>query len=194
MTLTELLKQETNEKHITIGKSSAFTKLLSPNLTKETYIQIITGWYDFMKTLETNYFQFPQLFRIVPDLQERLKTKLLEKDVAEINTNHSVTSSTKISIPVCKTIHELIGILYVIEGSSLGAQFITKQLTSNSNLSNLSFHFYKGYGNETITKWESFKKWLNIYGENYPESHSEILASANDCFVCVMNSINIYTK
>jgi heme oxygenase len=194
MTLTELLKQETNEKHIAIGKSPAFSKLLSPSLTKETYVQIITGWYDFMKNLETNYSQFSQLFRVIPDLQERLKTKMLEKDLLESDMKLSDAINTNITIPTCKTIHELIGILYVVEGSSLGAQFITKQLTSNINLTNLSFHFYNGYRNETITKWESFKKWVNIYGENYPESHPEIIEAANTCFFCLMNSINSYTK
>ena len=193
MILSESLKEATNESHIQIGKTEAFSQLLSPSLTKEEYTNIITGWFHFITKLEKEYLKLPGIHNIIPDLDERLKTSLLQKEIQELkinNTSPTIDSTT----PECTNINQFLGILYVLEGSTLGAQFITKQLKTNQNLSELSFHFYNGYAKFTTEKWETFKNSLNTYGQQHINSHQEIIASANACFVCLSNSINRSTK
>ncbi len=145
------------------------------------------------QNLKNEYLRLTEIHKIIPDLAERLKTSLLQKDIQELNINNA-SPTINYTIPECTNINQLLGILYVLEGSTLGAQFITKQLKTNKNLSNLSFHFYNGYTKFTIEKWETFKNWQNKYGQQHLNSNKEIITAANSCFTCLMKLINSYTK
>ena len=76
-----------------------------------------------------------------------------------------------------------LGALYVLEGASLGGHVIVKKLATNPGLNhlNLSFNYYRIYGDDLIPNWKSFCAVLNRQPEtDYPI----ILDGARKMFAC----------
>ena len=59
-----------------------------------------------------------------------------------------------------------LGILYVVEGSSLGGRFILKNLETIPGLDNgKGVSYFTGYGNKTGSQWKNFLNFLTTYEE-----------------------------
>lgn len=61
------------------------------------------------------------------------------------------------NLPVINTVGQLVGALYVIEGSTLGGQLISRSLNQHLGLTlNTGARFFYGYGEQTALMWQSF--------------------------------------
>src|SRR5262249_36575930 len=56
---------------------------------------------------------------------------------------------------------QAIGTIYVMEGSTHGAQYISKRLAAHFNLDGNGLRFYEGYGKDTMPQWQAFKTYLD---------------------------------
>lgn len=72
------------------------------------------------------------------------------------------------------------GCLYVIEGSTLGGQHISRFL-DQQDIDPLKSCFFHSYGPKTPEKWKQFLSLLDDAAEN--EDHEAIVAGAVDTFV-----------
>ena len=62
-----------------------------------------------------------------------------------------------LATPAIKNLGELIGVLYVIEGSTLGGRHILKSLSKQFALSSdEGVRFFQGYGDQTSRNWQYF--------------------------------------
>lgn len=86
------------------------------------------------------------------DYRERLKVPAMDRDIAELGRPLLATAA-RVSSP--RSLGELIGQLYTIEGSTLGAQAICRQL-SVGPCSGLPMRYFSGYGENTQANWASF--------------------------------------
>jgi heme oxygenase (biliverdin-IX-beta and delta-forming) len=82
-----------------------------------------------------------------------------------------------------ESIPQLLGYLYVAEGSTLGGQFLFKQFSRAFNLDeNTGARFFYGYGPDTGKKWQSFLTVLEA--ELQTAEHRQAAAeSAEETFV-----------
>lgn len=86
------------------------------------------------------------------------KSNWLEKDMVIAAIPFKKSKFTSVIPPVYTSIADLVGGLYVVEGSMLGGRFIVKLLQKNPALSSLtSFRFYSGYGQMTGQRWKTFQ-------------------------------------
>jgi heme oxygenase len=112
--------------------------------------------------------------------EARRKVSWLEEDLKDLG--HTADSLERLpavrDFPAPKNCQEALGMLYVLEGSSLGGQLILRKLAPVLNIGPLwAGRFYHGYGKNTGAMWQSFVAVLNAAGDA-PDAASRIEAAA----------------
>ena len=175
------LKEATEKIHSEIEES---TRLLSPTLSLTEYQTYLAKLYGFYTQIECqcDFFQY-EFERVKLNLLERKKMSLLEQDLIECKI-------TPTSIPLCiynpslKTFADCLGCLYVLEGSTLGSQFVLSHLKRrfHPECRQWSFHYLDCYGIHTREMWNKFLQSLNYYSQLHPQEDDIIIDSAIQTF------------
>ncbi|PXY46718.1 biliverdin-producing heme oxygenase [Flavobacterium hydrophilum] len=158
------LKNQTSDSHRKLESLTISASILSPDMKILDYIHYLSLMYDVHKNTESVIF--PLLSEIITDLDKRRKSHLIEEDLDFLQYNktdsNNVFSTKEITIPFA------LGILYVIEGSSLGGRFILKNVSKIPGLDNgHGTLYFQGYGDTTGTFWKNFLGFLSEYEENH---------------------------
>lgn len=158
------LKNKTSDSHRKLESLSISASILSPDMTISDYIRYLNLMHDVHKNTEN--IVFPLLSEIITDLNKRRKSHLIEKDLDFLKYNKTdsnlVFGAQDITIPFA------LGILYVVEGSSLGGRFILKNISTVSGLDkDQGISYFQGYGDKTGSYWKNFLGYLSEYEENH---------------------------
>jgi heme oxygenase (biliverdin-IX-beta and delta-forming) len=158
------LKNKTSDSHRKLESLPISASIMSPDMKISDYILYLSLMHDVHKNTENVIF--PLLSEIITDLHKRKKSHLIEEDFAFLQYNKTnsnlVFSNKEITVPFA------LGILYVIEGSSLGGRFILKNISKIRDLDNGHGTFYfNGYGDGTGNFWKNFLGYLSEYEENH---------------------------
>ncbi|WGL59784.1 biliverdin-producing heme oxygenase [Pigmentibacter sp. JX0631] len=173
----ELIKLKTKNIH------NELDNLIKINSTNE-YIDYLIVMYRVMTPLEKdilNFNEFEISFSktILKNKSNKLilDLKNLDIDIAKINFSKFV--------PHINCFDEALGCFYVLEGSSLGTQFLFKKLCSlfGENFIN-NMNYLNGIGRNTFQHWAQFIESLENYTISFPEKKDIILKSAIDTFKC----------
>ena len=160
MTLSEKLKQETKTEHQLLEK--AMIPLLRNANSVEKYTQILYLFYSFFNQAESHLSNLNLSDEEVPFLEKRRKSEWILRELASLKQSPPPTIiSSAEGFPEIKTISEAFGLLYVLEGSTLGGQHIVKMLQQTVPASNHQFLFFNGYGSDTMLMWTSFVTAMN---------------------------------
>jgi heme oxygenase len=154
------LKTHTAESHKKLEELPVSASILSPNMDIENYCNYLSLMHDVH--ISTEEIVFPLVSDIIDDLKDRKKTHLIEEDLLFLNCNKNLSTNVfkapEMSVPFA------LGVLYVIEGSTLGGRFILKNVTLNSKLSGgQGVSYFNGYGDKTGSYWKSFLNTLSEY-------------------------------
>jgi heme oxygenase (biliverdin-IX-beta and delta-forming) len=119
--------------------------------------------------------------------QDRRKTTLLTQDLEYFKIPSSLIQECPHSnLPTLFNLSQAIGCLYVLEGSTLGGQYIYKHFRNLFNMTEAQggLAYYKGYGQSTRKMWTAFCNSLNRYSERLkdPSDRLVVLASAKQTF------------
>ena len=158
------IKSETANSHKKLESLPVSASILSPHMKMDDYVHYLSLMYDVHKNTEEVIF--PLLSGIIDDLEMRTKKHLIENDLHYLNHKRLFSNEVfKIQEP---TLPFALGILYVIEGSSLGGRFILKNITTIPGLDNDNgISYFNGYGDKTGSYWKSFLNSLSEYEQNY---------------------------
>lgn len=178
-TFLERLRSTSAPSHQHLESLPVSVSIMNPNVTKEQYAHYLALMMDVVRDTETNIY--PMLNSIVPDIDDRRKALQLESDLVFLgyknNGNANPISSNK-SI----TTGFAMGIMYVIEGSSLGGRVILKNINTALGFDEANgAGYFAGYGAVTGSRWKSFLDVLVKY-ENENDNEDEIIAGANHAF------------
>lgn len=172
------LRQETSALHTALEALPVSTSITNPSVTKEEYIHYLDLMHDVLKDAER--VVYPQMARFLPDTEQRLKAPALEKDLDFLG--HSKTIYTRIFDAGPYTDGFAMGILYVLEGSSLGGRVILKNIKKKLGFDETAgASYFAGYGEETGTYWKRFSEGLAAFEEQEGNA-DEIIAGANYAF------------
>lgn len=161
--ILERLRSETQNNHKKLEESPLLTLLTSKNITIPAYIEILKKFYGFFNPLELLLNQTTGFSFLFSDYDERRKTNLILRDLRTLNAENQ-TFLTCDDIPKINSQAQALGVLYVMEGSTLGGRMISKMLKENLGLESESgAAFFNGYGAQTMQKWNSFKEILEEY-------------------------------
>lgn len=181
--LSDYIKENTRQFHDDVEAKFQSQRIFDKSYTLNDYRQILWLNYLFHLNFENKAFEKidPETAKKI-QLDSRRKLHLLEIDLKNLDME-TVEANTEISI---NSEAEAFGILYVMEGSSLGGNVIKKQLSQNPEFNNTSFHYFGCYGEKTGEFWNNFKQVLN---NKYSESKfDEVLAGARKAYQFLMDT------
>lgn len=122
------------------------------------------------------------------DYDKRKKLNLLTNDLRHFGWNSLTSFGDDFSLRI-ETFPQAVGCLYVLEGSTLGGQVISKHLKSKLQLNEdgTGLSFYQSYGSSTGQMWRNFCESLSRYSERLTDANlrQEVLISAKNTFAFV---------
>ena len=177
------LRDATAPLHKQLDQQPLLVALLSKELPLADYQQLLGIYYSLYHQLEAAIKAYLSLQSIAFDYQPRYKTPLLLNDLKYWHIKPEPLRC-QITLPDLNSLGALLGLLYVLEGSTLGGQFIAQhlQLTYGYTRSTGS-DFYSGYGEQTTTHWQSFISYLNSFSDQ-PDLAAQAIDTAILSFAC----------
>ncbi|HEY9687374.1 MAG TPA: biliverdin-producing heme oxygenase [Coleofasciculaceae cyanobacterium] len=162
ITISQRLREETAGQHRAIEEARRFNRLGQEDFSNPEYVQLLARFYGFYKPLEAEFRKHSEMMGAL-DYERRFKLPLLEKDLKFFGLDDEALARLPVcgALPPTTTASEVIGTIYVMEGSTHGAQFITKRLRQQLALGEQGLAFYEGYGQETMPRWQEFKTYLD---------------------------------
>ena len=179
--LSEYLKTNSRKDHDSIESKVDLVKLAA---NSDHYLKLLKAFFGYYSNIEKTFLQFESGFASLGvNLKERLKINLLISDLKHFHVSDEEIQKLPLAtnLPSMNNIHEAMGVLYVLEGSTMGGQIIAKQLVKSNVITNElnGGHFFKPYGASTMPMWLSFKDSLNKLSE---DKNDDVLNKARETF------------
>jgi heme oxygenase len=173
--LAAQLKERTREEHAllerkmldrisSIAKASDYVDLLS----------LLYGYYAAVESQLTKYFQDPSR----ADLLRRQKACRILEDMTIFAPGHQ-RPALCVKLPEVNSFYNALGVLYVLEGSTLGGRIIARLISRKLGVDS-GLNFFLSYGNDVDKMWASFK--LILQEPFTPEQKAEVVAGALQTF------------
>ncbi len=161
--------------------------LFSPTLRPEEYQTTLCNFFVAYHYLESCIVSLPE---IKPILSERSKLDWLKKDLEAMTNYTGETSVYELLEPrIEENIAAALGMMYVMEGATLGGKFIVNHLKKHEWIaSNDCLNFFNSYGERRSDMWKKFTVIVEEFSEQYPDQEKFILQGARSTF-SFMNDI-----
>ncbi|WP_294821067.1 biliverdin-producing heme oxygenase [uncultured Flavobacterium sp.] len=179
--LLDNLRQATAQSHQDLESLPVSASIMDPHVTKQQYSAYLALMRDVVADTEENIF--PLIENIIHDLKQRTKTDLIGADLKALG---AIVPDTHLK-PLTRNLKEIsegfaLGIMYVVEGSSLGGRVILKNITTALGFdAENGAGYFAGYGGQTGSTWRLFLAALAEH-ETQNNSGDEIIAGANFAF------------
>lgn len=172
---THQLKIQTAGLHEKLDHETLLAKVMDPTFTLAEYTQVLTKLCECFTLVENSILKAggEKLFQ---DYFYESRLPDLKKDLAALKQSPAQFS---VGARSCddSSMATAVGMIYVLQGSSLGGQFISKKLAGRMPESAL--HFY-GRSTHFVPAWAQFKEKLNH--ENNHLSLAQAVAGASHAF------------
>ncbi len=151
------LRQETEADH---HKVEGAVPLMHQGLNQAEYVQclrhiygVVTAWEERAATIAPEWLQ--------PVLLARQRRPLLELDLAWFGVIEK--DDWRPTLPEMNSLSSLFGTMYVMEGSTLGGQFIARHVEAALHLSEgRGNSYFRGHGSQTGPLWKEFCEMLKL--------------------------------
>ncbi|MDY0780142.1 biliverdin-producing heme oxygenase [Tenacibaculum sp. IB213877] len=176
MSLSEKLKEETKPYHQNVEKR--LIKELKKISTLQQYALLLNKLYMFYEPIEVKIHEIID-DTLIPDINNRYHTKRLYNDLSAINNVCTITQKPDL-FPISNSSYA-IGVLYVIEGSTLGGQIITSMLEKKLQLKendSCVTSYFNSYNKDTNLMWSNFKNYL-FTSSKYIDEQQAVLGAKN---------------
>lgn len=155
--LHDRLRQATKLPHHFLDHHPVLLPLIRADLDIVQYGDALAALYDIYAQAELWVLEFLAQNAGLFDYGSRRKLPALDSDLSVLRRS---PVQTEIFFTASPTIGSLIGILYTLEGSTLGGQFIVRNLSELPHAA-LPMRFFTGYGDLTQQRWEEFLRFAD---------------------------------
>ena len=175
------LREQTSSDHAATEES---VPLMSDNLTRAEYVdllqrfyRVVSAWDDWVDT------HAPQ--DLLPLLAGRRRATLLQDDLRCLGSQAAPDGASGLHMQNSSVTGDLrsvfLGRLYVMEGSTLGGQYIARHVEQALGLAaGEGNSYFNGYGEATGQRWREVRTVLQAL----PDSEAEtVIASAKEMFL-----------
>ncbi|RBC04388.1 biliverdin-producing heme oxygenase [Pseudomonas sp. MWU12-2115] len=176
------LRAGTAELHIALEKRLPF---FSDSLDANAFERLMQAYYGFYLPLESALLDsgsIPADF----DLTPRLKSQTLLNDLQALG----LAAETIARLPLCQSLPVIdssatcLGVLYVLEGATLGGQILRREIASRLRLNaDNGAAFLDIYGAATGRRWRDFIEYLGSRSLDAGEREA-VVAAAQTTFSC----------
>lgn len=180
------LKERTASMHRALEQLPLSVSLTSPAISRTDYEKYLLRMLPVVQDLEANIY--PLLQPVVPDLAQRRKLPLLLADLEYLQVETPDTPARPLSLAAKDmSVPFAMGIMYVMEGSTLGGRFIGNNIQKTLGYTQeTGARYFGGYGPTTGSMWKSFLQQLNHLQASGDTGH-EIIDGANFAFSNIYN-------
>lgn len=173
--LLDDLKQQTRPQHTRLEVINGMPA------TRDQYVALLESFHGYVTAWETSLAQ--QVGPDDPLRAGREKSTWLAEDLAFFG----YSDADRAALPVCTRLPktesraQLLGACYVLEGSTLGGQFIARHLEQVLGLTDgQGYRYFRSYGPETGAMWQAFRQELLRHSS--PETDPVMVDAARDTF------------
>lgn len=177
------LKEFTAVHHDNIEQNALTKAIVDGTITKEAYAHLLSKFYGFYSVCEPSLEKSALWQQARFDIVARRKTPMLIKDLQFLQISPAKLPLSS-DLPPLQTDAQRIGFLYVMEGSTLGGQFLSRALAKKFGFTaEQGAAFFNSYGTENLGyMWKEFQALLNDFARNHPEAEQELLHTASLTF------------
>lgn len=181
---TDLLKERTRELHRQVDRHPLMQRVVAKDLTAAEYGQILASLYSWHEHVATVL----NTLRLEPDFYSIDKLAALAEDLhwlphTTIASEHSLLSEHADEAYA-------LGVLYVVEGSTLGAQFIAPRVEASLESQRVT-HYYRIYGDAVTSNWRTTQNILNNSLDDIA-SIERALEGARDAFRSLLAVVDLH--
>lgn len=179
LTFLDNLRQKTSESHVFLESLPVSKSIVDPSISKESYALYLNLMLDVTLALEKEIFPVVEPF--VQDVDERKKSEHIKNDLKNIGFERTPRTFLFLNSEENSPAFAM-GIMYVVEGSTLGGRFILKNVSEKLNLDETNgASYFSGYGNKTGSFWKNFLANLTDF-ETSKNAEDEIIEGADFAF------------
>lgn len=144
------LREATNAVHERLHVHPVTSVLVSPSLNEADYIKALRAFFGFHKAVEATSGTLPTVYDIVH------KSRLIESDLKTLKADIASQAPCP-PVALGQSANDLLGMMYVVEGSSLGGRVIAKNIARVLGL-NAEFgaRFFHGASPQPAEDWRTF--------------------------------------
>jgi heme oxygenase len=194
MPVMNQLREQTQQLHQQLENHPFNQALLNNCLPITSYRGLLNTLFNLHQLLEQHCTHHPH-----PAIQavwqaDLIKTQILAQDIAYLNAQYLTPPpptplttleflATFNATEPAGTIEpwQLLGTLYVLEGSTLGARVLLPHLQITYGLQQQGLLYYHAYGENTLKHWQDFKTRMNT-AIQAPTDQQAVLVSAKQTF------------
>jgi heme oxygenase len=154
--------------------------LTQPALPLPSYRRLLLAYFQLYAVLETRIHYYLERHSCSFQYTDRNKLPWLTKDLLFFHEEIPEIDAQRWDFPAIENKAQLTGVLYTLEGSTLGGQHISRCLEKSHGLtSDSGACFFNGYREQTLSMWQVFLD----FAESLPvPEHAEAARSACQVF------------
>jgi heme oxygenase len=176
--ILDLLREQTRAAH---ERAEETLPLMDPALDRARYREILAAFWGFHAALEPRLRAVDGLAALGLDAGRRRKLPLLEADLRALGEDPSRLPAAP-EVPRVDGVPAALGVMYVLEGATLGGRVISRHLASLGIGPETGGAFFGGYGDATGEMWKAFAGATGAYAEAHPESTGAMVSAADETF------------
>jgi heme oxygenase (biliverdin-IX-beta and delta-forming) len=176
--LLERLKLETTAIH---AQLESRVDIRNRVRTTAGYRALLEAFYGVCCPLESK-MEASEIVPWLPDIGRRMRTSSLRLDL-QVLGNNLPEALPLASVPALHSLCEKFGSLYVLEGSTLGGQLISREIHTQLHYTpENGCAYFASYGADISSMWRKFREAIEAFGSANSESHDSIIHSAISTF------------
>lgn len=182
--LQRQLRSATHAAHVRLNHHPLLNQVTRPTLERWHYTLILQAYWSFYQVAEAHIRACLASGMTSFIYTDRYKTDWLAQDLCHFGLTPGSAGCCPFTLDLVKPKNtaELIGMMYPLEGSTLGGQVISKHLVRNLDVTGISGgRFFNGYGDQTERFWLEFNDFASRSLETQGE-REQACAYANYLF------------
>lgn len=176
--LLSLLKQETRSYHRILETQVDFDACLA---SPASWRWLLETFYGYCSPIETALFSSREVGEWLTDFRLRRRARLLSRDIEALGGDARRVPIC-LDLPSFDSLAERFGGLYVMEGSTLGGQIISRMAVERGYTHERGCGYFASYGDNVGPMWNTFGEQLEKYGAAHMETQAEMIQSAIETF------------
>ena len=160
-----LLRDGTHAEHVRLNQHGLLRGITRPGYPLSMYQRVLAAYYHFYGAIEAAIDRSLDEQGVAFSYEPRRKLQWIKDDLSyfEINPEEEVHQpNSPIALPDSFNTGQLVGVLYTIEGSSLGGQVISQHLETHMGLTpEKGARFFYGYGGRIPEFWRQFQEFMD---------------------------------
>lgn len=160
----QLLRDGTHAAHVRLNQHPLLHGLVKPGYPLNRYLLLLVAYYHFYKAVEARIDQFSGAAALAFSYEDRRKLPWLETDLRHFGIDPAFASNlpgARLAVREVLSVGEMLGLLYTIEGSTLGGQVIAKHLDQHLGLrADNGARFFSGYADDTRCRWRELEVFM----------------------------------